>query len=87
MKYDQKKFATALETAGFRADKQIYERGALFFNSTHSNTQRVTVSLYQWHYTATFQIMTKEGFKVKDHISFSIQEAEFLAKAREWGIQ
>ena len=82
--YDQKSFANALETAGFRRDPGVWAQGALFY-TTQRGGAGVVVSLYPWHFTASLTKPGRDGAKVVDHVSGTTPEA-FLAKATEWSI-
>jgi hypothetical protein len=84
--YNQSEFTSALKEAGFHMDGSLFQPGAIFFSRV-SKAGVVMVSLYPTHYTVALMKAGKEGLKVVDHLTYSTSKAEFLAKAKEWGLQ
>lgn len=86
MPFNQLQFVQALETAGFRKDRSVYQSGAQFMVRKFGR-QAVIVSVYGGHYCATLCLSsTNNGYQVKDQIMVSKDHNDLISKMAQWGL-
>lgn len=85
MNFTQTQFAQALETAGFRRDRSVYQNGAQFYIRKFGR-QAVIVSVYPHHYTATLCQMSPNGYVVKDQVMLATDHHDLINKMAQWGL-